>query len=268
VNSPEGVERIRAACRLAREVLDRVLEAAGPGVSTDELDELAHRLSVEAGAYPSPLNYGGFTRSLCTSVNEVVCHGVPSDRVLIDGDIVNCDVTVYLDGVHGDCSETVFVGPVDGAARRLVETTYECLLAGIEAVQPGRPISDIGRAIESIAHARGFSVVEAFAGHGIGEHFHMDPTVPHYFDATAITVMRPGMVFTVEPMLNEGGHECTVLADGWTAVTVDGGRSAQFEHTLLVTEDGAEPLTAGDASPRFRCTTSAPDGRGAAKPGG
>lgn len=252
INPPERVERMRAACRVAREVLDAVLAAVAPGVTTDALDVLAHARTLALGAYPSPLNYGAFPKSLCASVNDVVCHGIPSDRILLDGDVINCDVTVFIGGVHGDCSETVFVGTPDASARRLVSTTYDCLEAGIAAVRPGRPVYEIGRAIAALAHARGFSVVEAFAGHGIGEHFHMDPTVPHYYDPSAADLIRAGMTFTVEPMLNEGSPDCSVLADGWTAVTIDGGRSAQFEHTLLVTDDGAERLTAGDGPPWFQ----------------
>ncbi len=252
VNPPERIERIREACRVARDVLDTVLAAVGSGVTTEELDVLAHERAIALGAYPSPLNYGAFPKSLCVSINDVVCHGIPGDRTLVDGDIVNCDMTVFIGGVHGDCSETVFIGQPDAAARRLVETTYECLEAGIAAVRPGLPVHEIGRAIASVAHAQGYGIVEAFAGHGIGEHFHMDPTVPHYFDATANDVMQAGMTFTVEPMLNEGSPDCTVLADGWTAVTIDGGRSAQFEHTLLVTEEGAEALTRRDGPPWFQ----------------
>ncbi len=245
MNPPERIERMRAAGRLARSVLDAVLGAVREGVTTDELDAVAHERTLAAGAYPSPLNYCGFPKSLCTSINDIVCHGIPGSRVLIAGDIVNCDVTVFLNGVHGDCSETVFVDTPDPGARRLVETTYACLLAGLEAVRVEAPVNVIGQAIAALAHEAGFGVVEAFAGHGIGEHFHTDPTIPHYFDRTATTPMLPGMTFTIEPMLNEGDPGCTVLADGWTAVTLDGGRSAQFEHTLLVTDAGAEVLTGG-----------------------
>ena len=252
VHPPERIERMRAACALTRALLDEVLAAVEPGITTDALDALAHRRAIEEGAYPSTLNYGGFSKSLCTSINDVVCHGIPGDRILERGDIVNCDLTLFIGGVHGDCSETVFVGDPDDAARRLVETTYDAMMAGIAVARPGRPIHAIGRAIQNVAHANGYGVVEAFAGHGIGEHFHTDPTVPHYFDASASDLIRPGMTFTVEPMLNEGSPECTVLSDGWTAVTLDGGRSAQFEHTLLITDDGAELLTARDGPPVFR----------------
>ncbi len=255
VHPPERIEAMREACKIARDVLDTVLEAVREGITTDELDYIAHERTITLGAYPSPLNYGGYPKSLCTSVNDVVCHGIPGDRVLMGGDIINCDVTAYYGGVHGDCSETVYVGVPDAAARRLVETTWLCLQAGIAAVQPGYPVRMIGQAIAPIAHRAGYGVVEAFAGHGIATHFHMDPTVPHYDDPAATTVMRPGMLFTIEPMLNEGGPGCSVLEDGWTAVTLDGGRSAQFEHTILVTEDGAEALTAGDGPPWFQRPT-------------
>ena len=247
VKSPDVVERMRRAGRLAARVLQQVGAAVAPDVTTDELDELAHTLIVEAGAYPSPLNYNGFPKSLCTSVNEVICHGIPDDRALRDGDIVNLDVTVYLDGVHGDTNATFLVGRVDDDSRRLVEVTRQCLDRGIAAVRPGRPISDIGRAIESHAAANGYGVVRAFVGHGIGEQFHTDLHVPHYYEPAMSTEMVPGMTFTIEPMITMGDWRHVLWDDDWTAVTRDLRRTAQFEHMLVVTDDGAEVLTTCDA---------------------
>jgi methionyl aminopeptidase len=243
VKSPEVIERMRRAGRMAAEVLATVGAAVAPGVRTDELDELAHTLIVSRGAYPSPLNYHGYPKSLCTSVNEVICHGIPDDRALRDGDIVNLDVTVYVDGVHGDTNATFLVGSVDEESRRLVEVTRQCLERGIGAVRPGRPLSDIGRAIQSHAEANGYGVVRAFVGHGIGEQFHTALHVPHYFEPRVSTVMEPGMTFTIEPMITLGDWRHDLWDDGWTAVTRDGRRTAQFEHTLVVTDDGAEVLT-------------------------
>ena len=247
VKSPDVIARMRRAGRLAATVLRTVGEAVRPGITTDSLDALAHELITEAGAYPSPLNYHGYPKSLCTSVNEVICHGIPDDRVLRDGDIVNLDVTVYLDGVHGDTNATFLVGTVDPESRRLVDVTRQCLDRGIEAVRTGRPISDIGRAIEAHASAHGYGVVRAFVGHGIGEQFHANLHIPHYYEPAADTVMAPGMTFTIEPMITMGDWRHDLWDDGWTAVTRDGRRTAQFEHTLLVTDDGAEVLTTCDA---------------------
>jgi methionyl aminopeptidase len=228
----------------AAEVLRAVGEAVAPGVTTDELDELCHRLCVEAGGYPSPLNYGGFPKSLCTSVNEVICHGIPDTRALRDGDIVNLDVTLFREGVHGDTNATFLVGTVDELSRRLVRVTRESLARGLEAVRPGRPTSDIGRAIQDHAEAEGFSVVRAFTGHGVAHEFHTGLHILHYFEPRDDVVrMEPGMTFTIEPMIALGAWEHRLWDDDWTAVTVDGRRTAQFEHTLVVTDDGAEILT-------------------------
>ena len=247
VRPPDVIERMRRACRAAAEVLAAVGAAGAPGVTTDQLDALAHEECVARGGYPSPLNYHGFPKSLCTSVNEVICHGIPDDRALVDGDIVNLDVTIYLDGVHGDTNATLLVGDVDEESRRLVTVTHECLLEGIAAVRPGRPVSDIGAAIEAHAHAGGYGVVRAFVGHGVGRQFHGPPQVPHHYDAAATTVMQPGMTFTIEPMITLGVWRHVMWDDGWTAVTADKRRTAQFEHTLLVNDAGAEILTlAGD----------------------
>ena len=246
VKSPDVLRRMRVAGRAAAEVLAVAGAAVAPGVTTDALDALVHEECLRRGAYPSPLNYTGnpnFPKSVCTSVNEVICHGIPDDRPLADGDIVNLDVTVYLDGVHGDTNATFFVGRVDEASRKLVTVTAECLALGIEAVRPGRPINAIGRAIEAHAAQHRYGVVRNFVGHGIGESFHAAPSVPHYFDPRATTVMEPGMTFTIEPMITMGTWRCVVWDDGWTAVTADGQRTAQFEHTLVVTDDGAEILT-------------------------
>jgi len=243
VRSPQVIERMRRAGRAAAEVLQAVGDAVAPGVTTDELDALCHEECIRRRGYPSPLNYGAFPKSLCTSVNEVICHGIPDDRALVDGDIVNLDVTIYLDGVHGDTNATFPVGQIDEASARLIAVTHDCLDRGIAAVKPGRPIRDIGRAIQAHAEGQGYGVVRAFVGHGIGEQFHTDLQVPHYDDPRASTVIEPGMTFTIEPMITMGAWQHQLWGDGWTAVTVDRQRTAQFEHTLLVTDDGAEILT-------------------------
>jgi methionyl aminopeptidase len=246
VKSSDVLARMRVAGRVAAEVLDLTGAAVRPRVTTDELDRVAHQAYVERGAYPSTLNYHGYPKSICTSVNEVICHGIPDDRPLEEGDIVNIDVTAYIGGVHGDCSATFCVGEVDGDSRALVEATRECRDLGIAAVRPGRPISVIGQAIETHAHAHGYGVVRVFVGHGIGEQFHISPSVPHYYtpEATA-TIMQPGMTFTIEPMITMGDWREKMWDNGWTAVTADGRRTAQFEHTVVVTEDGADVLTLG-----------------------
>ena len=246
VKDEETLDRMRRAGRTAAEVLAIGLAAVAPGVTTDEIDELVHVACLERGAYPSPLGYRGYPKSVCTSVNEVVCHGIPDSRRLRDGDIVNVDVTVYLDGVHGDTSATVGVGEIDEESARLVSVARECLARGIAAVGPGRPVSEIGRAIDACAAAAGFGVVRDFVGHGIGAVFHNTLAVPHYFSPAATTLMKEGMTFTIEPMLNTGVYATRLWEDGWTAVTADGGRSAQLEHTLVVTAGGAEVLTARD----------------------
>jgi methionyl aminopeptidase len=243
VKSPDVIERIRVAGRIAGEVLAVTGRAVAPGVTTDDLDAIAHAAYIERGAFPSTLNYHGYPKSICTSVNEVICHGIPDDRPLQDGDIVNIDVTAFIGGVHGDCNATFYVGDVDAESRRLVEVTRECRRLGIQAVKPGRPLSDIGSAIEEHAHANGYGVVRMFVGHGIGEQFHTSPSVPHYYTPEASTIMEPGMVFTIEPMITIGSWREKMWDNGWTAVTVDGRRTAQFEHTVLVTNDGAEVLT-------------------------
>jgi methionyl aminopeptidase len=243
VKTPEVIARMRAAGKIARDVLAETGAAVAVGVTTDELDRVAHEAHVSRGVYPSPLRYRGFPKSVCTSVNEVICHGIPDDRALVDGDIVNLDITVYVDGVHGDTNATFCVGRVDPESRRLVKVTEDCLELGIEAVRPGAVLSDIGRAIETHAHDAGFFVVRAFVGHGIGEVFHGPPQVPHYYERAASTVLEPGMVFTIEPMITMGSVQPVIWPDGWTAATSDGSRTAQFEHTVLVTDTGVEVLT-------------------------
>jgi methionyl aminopeptidase len=240
----ETIEKMRRAGRAAAEVLALAGAAVRPGITTDELDALVHAACIERGGYPSPLGYNGFPKSLCTSVNEVICHGIPDSTVLKDGDIVNLDVTIYLDGVHGDTNATFFVGDVDEESKALVEVTRECLDLGIAAVKPGGSVRDIGRAIQAHAEGRGYGVVRAFVGHGIGRAFHSDPQVYHYDNpAAARDLLEVGMTFTIEPMITLGDWRHELWDDGWTAVTKDRRRTAQFEHTLVVTEDGAEILT-------------------------
>jgi methionyl aminopeptidase len=243
IKTPEQIARMRRACKAAAQTLEKLGKLVRPGITTEELDAVAHEEAISRGAYPSTLNYHGYPKSLCTSVNEVICHGIPDSRALEEGDIVNLDVTLYLDGMHGDCSATYLVGKVDEAARKLVETTYECMMKGIAAVKPGRPISDIGRAIQTLADQHGYGVVRAYCGHGIGERFHTGLQIPHYFEEEATTRMAPGMIFTVEPMITVGSWDYDQWKDGWTAVTADRSLTAQFEHTVLVTESGAEILT-------------------------
>jgi methionyl aminopeptidase len=237
------IARMRTACRAARVVLDLCKAAVRPGITTDELDAIAHQAYIDLGGYPSTLGYCGYPKSICTSVNEVICHGIPDDRALVEGDIVNIDVTICLDGMHGDCSETVAVGVIDEASQQLIDITRRCMMAGIGAVRPGGMVRDIGRAICAIAEPAGYGVVRAFVGHGIGEQFHMDPQVPHYVDQASTFVIKPGQTFTIEPMINQGTWKHRSWDDGWTAVTADLRRSAQHEHTILVTEHGTEILT-------------------------
>ena len=253
VKSPDVIARLRVACEMAADILRLAGEFVRPGITTDDIDVFVHDLTVERGAYPSPLNYHGYPKSVCTSLNEVICHGIPDSTVLHDGDIINLDVTCFVDGVHGDTNATFFVGDVDAENRRLVRVTEECMWKGIHAVKPERPLSDIGRAIEEHATANKLGVVRAFIGHGIGEQFHTDVQVLHYYDARNNMTMKPGMVFTIEPMITLGTWQHKMWDDDWTAVTADGKRTAQFEHTVLVTDDGVDVLTAGprSVSPRL-----------------
>jgi methionyl aminopeptidase len=244
VKSPETIERIRVASRLAAQALDEVGRAVRPGVTTDELDRIGHEFLVDNGAYPSTLGYRGFPKSLCTSVNEVICHGIPDSTVLVDGDIVNVDVTAYIGGVHGDNNATFPVGEVAPEVALLLERTRESLARGIKAVVPGREVNVIGRVIEKYARRFGYGVVRDYTGHGVGESFHSGLVIPHYDSAPMYdTVIEPGMVFTIEPMLTLGTHEWTQWDDGWTVLTADRSLTAQFEHTLVVTDTGAEILT-------------------------
>ncbi|KAG2177828.1 hypothetical protein INT43_003075 [Umbelopsis isabellina] len=239
----EEIAKMRKVCKIAREVLDIGAAAVRPGISTDEIDRIVHEATIERGAYPSPLNYYNFPKSCCTSVNEVICHGIPDQRLLKDGDIVNLDITCYLDGFHGDLNETYLVGNVDEKGRKLVNVARECLQKAIDMAKPGVRYRDFGKVIEEHAKKNGFSVVRTFCGHGIQELFHCAPNVPHYANNKAIGVLKPGHTFTIEPMICEGTWRDELWPDNWTAVTHDGLRSAQFEHTLLVTETGLEILT-------------------------
>jgi methionyl aminopeptidase len=235
---------MRKAGKLAAEVLDFITPHVAPGVTTDMLDRLCHGFIVDHGAIPAPLNYRGFPRSICTSINHVVCHGIPGDRRLEEGDILNIDITVILDGWHGDTSRMFLVGErVALKARRLVEVTYEAMMRGIAMVKPGATVGDIGHAIQSFAEGHRFSVVRDFCGHGIGRVFHDAPSVVHFGHPGQGPVLRAGMFFTVEPMINSGRYEVKILSDGWTAVTKDRSLSAQFEHTVGVTADGYEIFT-------------------------
>lgn len=243
VRDADTIERMRVAGRVAAQALDAVEAAIAPGVTTDELDRVGHTFLLDHGAYPSTLGYRGYPKSLCSSVNEVICHGIPDDRPLEDGDIVNIDITAYVDGVHGDTNKTYLVGDVDEESRLLVERTREATHRAIRAVKPGRRINVIGAVIEAYAKRFGYGVVRDFTGHGVGPAFHDGLIVPHYDDPAADTLIEVGMTFTIEPMLTLGTIEWDLWDDGWTAVTRDGSRTAQFEHTLLVTPDGAEILT-------------------------
>lgn len=247
VRTPAELEAMARTGALAAEILIRACERAAPGVTTDSLDRFVHDAAVAAGAYPSPLGYRGFPKSVCTSVNEVICHGIPDSRELADGDIVNIDVTVYREGVHGDTSVTVMVGDADEHSRRLVVETRAALYAGIEAVRPGAPVSAIGRAIETCAGRSGLGVVREFIGHGVGTEFHAGLQIPHYYDRFADTALADAMTFTIEPMLTLGSPEVVIWDDQWTAVTRDGRRTAQFEHTLACVDGGAQILTATPA---------------------
>ena len=243
IKDAETIEKMRIAGKLAAQARELVGAAIVPGVTTDELDRIGHEFLCDHGAYPSTLGYRGFPKALCSSINEVICHGIPDSRVVEDGDIVNIDITAYLNGVHGDTNATFLAGDVDEESRLLVERTREALQRGINAVKPGRRINVIGRVIESYAKRFGYGVVRDFTGHGIGTTFHSGLIIPHYDQDHYDDLIQVGMTFTIEPMLNLGTHDYTMWSDNWTVVTKDLKRSAQFEHTLLVTADGAEILT-------------------------
>jgi methionyl aminopeptidase len=243
VKDAETIERMRVAGRIAAQALAEVGKHVESGITTDELDRIGHDFLCDHGAYPSTLGYRGYPKSLCSSLNEVICHGIPDDTVIADGDIVNIDITAFIGGVHGDTNATFLAGDVDEESRLLVERTYEATMRGIKAVAPGRALNVIGRVIESYARRFGYGVVHDFTGHGIGTTFHSGLIVPHFDDPDADLEMEPGMTFTIEPMLTLGTIAYDMWADGWTAVTKDRKRTAQFEHTVLVTADGHEILT-------------------------
>jgi len=243
VKDAETIERMRVASRIAAQALAEVGKHVEPGVTTDELDRIGHEFLCDHDAYPSTLGYRGYPKSLCSSINEVICHGIPDDTVVADGDIVNIDITAFIGGVHGDTNATFLAGDVDEESRLLVERTRDATMRGINAVAPGRQLNVIGRVIESYARRFGYGVVRDFTGHGIGTTFHSGLIVPHFDDPDVDIVMEPGMTFTIEPMLTLGTIAYDMWPDGWTAVTRDRKRTAQFEHTVLVTSDGREILT-------------------------
>ncbi len=235
--------KMRAAGKLASQVLDFIEPFIKIGVSTEELDKICHDFIISNNAIPAPLNYKGFPKSICTSVNHVVCHGIPSDKCLLDGDILNIDITVILNGWHGDTSRMFYVGKKSVKAQKLIQTTYEAMWEGIKQVKPGNTLGDIGNAIQSFAENQGYSIVRDFCGHGIGTVFHSSPNILHYGEPGKGTKLEEGMFFTIEPMINIGKKEVRILDDGWTAVTKDKKLSAQFEHTLGVTKNGYEVFT-------------------------
>ena len=243
IHGPEGFEGMRRAGRLTAEALDLLVEAAQPGVTTEHLDKLAFEFGMDHGAYPASLFYRGYRKSICTSINHVVCHGIPNDKPLREGDIVNLDCCLILDGWHGDSSRMAYIGEVPRKAQRLCEITYEALMRGIRAVRPGGSTNDIGRAIQTYAESERCSVVRDFCGHGLGRVYHDAPTILHYVEASYDVPLKPGQFFTIEPMINLGRPAVKVLSDGWTAVTRDRSLSAQFEHTVAVTQDGYEIFT-------------------------
>ena len=243
LHGEDGFAGMRAAGRLAAEVLDMITAHVVPGISTEALDQICHDYIISHGATPAPLNYKGFPKSTCISLNHVVCHGIPGPKKLQKGDVLNIDVTVILDGWYGDTSRMYFVGDVPVKARNLCQITYECLMRGIEAAKPGNRLGDIGAAIQKHAEANRFSVVRDFTGHGLGRVFHCAPTVLHYGTEGKGLLLEPGMIFTIEPMINAGKYDVKILDDGWTAVTRDRSLSAQFEHSIGITEDGAEIFT-------------------------
>ena len=255
IKTKEEIEAMRVACRLASEVLDYIGPFVKPGITTGELDRLCHDYMVDVqGTIPAPLDYAPpgyrpFPKSICTSVNHQVCHGIPGDKVLKGGDVLNIDITVIKDGFHGDTSRMFAVGEASIAARRLSEVTHECMWIGIDQVRPGATVGDIGHAIQRHAEAHGFSVVREFCGHGIGRKFHEEPQILHYGRPGTGEKLLPGMIFTIEPMINAGRREIKELGDGWTIVTKDRSLSAQWEHTVLVTETGVEVLTVSSGTP-------------------
>ena len=247
IHTAKDYEGMRSAGRLAAETLDMLIPIVKPGITTEDINTLVHDYTLKHGGIPAPLGYRGFPKSVCTSVNNVVCHGIPGNKILKDGDLVNIDVTTILDGWFGDTSRMFVVGEASIKASRLVKTTFECLWRGIEAVRPGATTGDIGHAIQTYAEEKNFSVVREFCGHGLGRVFHDAPNILHYGTPGSGTVLKEGMFFTIEPMINAGGNGVKLKSDGWTAVTKDRSLSAQFEHSLAVTEDGYEIFTKSPA---------------------
>ena len=262
LKTPEDIEKMRVAGRLASEVLDFITSHVKSGVTTGKIDELCHDYMVNVqGTIPAPLNYAPpghrpYPKSVCTSVNHQVCHGIPGDKLLKHGDVINVDVTVIKDGYHGDTSRMFYIGEPSIQAKRLCESTYESMWRGIGKVKPGATLGDIGHAIQSFAEGQGFSIVREFCGHGIGKKFHEDPQILHYGKAGSGMTLKAGMIFTVEPMINAGKKDIRMLGDGWTVVTADHSLSAQWEHTVLVTEDGFEVLTQSAGTPRMPANLS------------
>ena len=251
IKTPEEIEKMRELGRLAAEALDYITDFIKPGITTNEIDRLIHDYHINVqGGYPAPLNYGNppYPKSCCTSVNHVICHGIPDDKPLKNGDIVNIDVTVIKDGFHGDTSRMFAVGEISAPAKRLIQITHECMMKGIEAVRPGASLGDIGYVIQQHAESNGYSVVQEFCGHGIGRKFHEEPQVLHYGQKGTGMKLVPGMIFTIEPMINQGKRHLRILADGWTVVTKDRSLSAQWEHEVLVTDSGFDILTVSPAT--------------------
>ena len=252
-NNEEDIKNMRIAGKLAREVLDAVSLQLKVGMTTDEIDEIVHKETISRGAYPSPLNYSNFPKSCCTSINEVICHGIPDSTILEDGDLINVDVTIYKDGYHGDCSETFAIGNVDEEGKKLVQITYEAWQKAIAFCKPGKSYNELGGIIEDYITKNGYTSVREFCGHGIGKDaFHTTPNILHYRNNIPAGTMKEGHIFTIEPMICEGTNKHLLWPDKWTSTTADGRRSAQFEHTLLITKDGVEPLTAKlETSPKY-----------------
>ena len=243
IKTEEQIAGIRRACQLSREILDGLEDVISPGITTETINTWVHEYTIAHGAYPAPLHYNGYPKSVCTSINEVICHGIPEERVLVDGDVLNVDVTCILNGYYGDASRMYLIGDPSSQARELVRVARECMYLGIEQVRPFNRVGDIGYTIEQHARKHGYSVVQDFGGHGVGVEFHEEPFVQHYGEKDSGMVLIPNMVFTIEPMINMGTYKCRVLDDNWTAVTADGSLSAQWEHTVRVTEDGVEILS-------------------------
>lgn len=243
IKSEKEIEGIRKSGKLTKRILDMVAERIKPGITTNEINQWVHEYTIQNGGYPAPLNYQGYPKSVCTSINNVVCHGIPEDRELLEGDIINVDVTTILEGYYSDASRMFTIGKVSKEAEALINITRECLNLGIQEVKAYRSLNVIGNVIERYANNHGFSVVRDYCGHGIGTEFHEEPQVDHYIRRDKGLIMLPGMVFTIEPMLNVGRYRCRTLSDGWTVVTADGSLSAQWEHTIVVRENGYEILT-------------------------